>query len=393
MKQIIAILLLLALGWGAQAQFAGPVKTVVREVDNSQTTTVGTPDPSPDVCYIWQGPHIVSDPHQPVITVHPTQDTETYTVKRISSNGVEEDLTLVIVEEQAEIVSVTPKYGCYSHGDNISLSDFEIVTHPVGYEDRVTISPATAQNSSGSAASNMPVTFTLRVNGHTNERTQNILVINNDLDISEGLSYNIGNLAKSIKEGSAFVKKIADIEKKVNDIPFIKKWAPCKWQLDLGFAVPSVQGRNKCCSDHTRNEVLLVSMGSVSIGGSFSCRFPFYGIPHVASADILLNLGLALGFGPVTGEISYNTTCCSLCIPASLTFTVAGGVGASLGCDLIQADLLLQGTASAGCQWCPVGGTTFSCSVGGKVSVVGQVQLISIISASIEFPLFTYQLY
>ena len=393
MKRIYSILLLLTLAWGVQAQIAGPVKTVVRESDNSQTTTVGTPDASPDACYIWQGPHIVSDPHQPVITVHPIQDTETYTVKRISPNGVEEDLTLVIVEDQAIIVSITPKYGCYAQGDNISVSDFDIVTSPAGYQDRVTCSPATAQNNVLASASNMQVTFSLEVNGHTDQKTQNILVINPDLDASEGVSYNIGNLAKSINEGSAFVKKISDIEKKVNNIPFIKKWAPCNWQLDLNVTPSNIQIRNKCCSDHTRNEVLVVNMPSASVDGSFSCRFPFYGIPHVASADVLLNLGLALGFGPVSGEISPNTTCCTLCIPASLTFTVAGGVGASIGGDLIQADLMLQGTATAGCQWCPVGGTTFSCSVGGKVSVVGQVQLISIISASIEYPLFTYQLY
>ncbi len=392
MKRLITILLLLALGWEAQAQIAGPVKKVVREPGNTQTTTVGTPDGSPDACYIWQGPHIVSDPHQPVITVHPIQDTETYTVKRISSNGVEEDLTLVIVEEQAEIVSVTPKYGCYSHGDKISTSDFIIVTSPEGYEDRVTLSPATAQNNRLASSSNMSVTFTLEMNGHRNERTQNILVINPDLDASEGISYNMSNLSKAIKEGSAFVKKMSDAEKKLNNYSFMQKLIPCKFQLDLNMSLPSMNLRHKCCSDHTRNEVLVVNYASTSIGGTFSCRFPFYGIPHVAQAEILLNLGLSLGIGPASGEISHNTTCCTFCIPASLTFTASGGVGASIGGDLIQADLLIQGTATAGCQWCPIGGDSFSCSVGGKVSVIGQVQLISIISASIEYPLFTYQL-
>ena len=62
MKRIIAILLLLALGWGAQAQFAGPDKHVARNVDNSQTVTLGVADASTDACYIWTGSHIEAIP-------------------------------------------------------------------------------------------------------------------------------------------------------------------------------------------------------------------------------------------------------------------------------------------------------------------------------------------
>ena len=82
MKRIIAILLLLALGWGAQAQFAGPDKRIVREPHNRQTTTLGEPDVSADVCYIWTGPHIVGNANQPVITVNPIDTLEVYQVKR-----------------------------------------------------------------------------------------------------------------------------------------------------------------------------------------------------------------------------------------------------------------------------------------------------------------------
>lgn len=395
MKRIIAILLLLVLGWGAQAQgtnFAGPDKEVVREPDNSQTTTLGVPDGSPDVCYIWQGPHIISDPNQPVITVHPTQDVETYNVKRISKNGVEEDQALVTLSDEVVIVSITPKYGCYSDGDAIAASDFDIVTSPAGYENRVTISPATAHNRAMSSTENIPVTFSLTVNDHTDQKIQNILVVNSDLEISEGCSVNALNLAEMLEDGSEFVKKMEDFMDALDGIEFIKIYTPCEWDVNLNFTPPNIQFKKKCCSDHTMNDVLVVSWPSTSVGASFGCRFPFYGIPHVASVDFLLNLGLTLGFGPIQGEISPNTNCCSFCIPASLSFSVGGGVGAAIGGDLLQANLTLQGSATAGCQWCPVGGQPFSCSLNGKVSVVGELSLISIVSYTVECPLFSYTL-
>ena len=164
MKRIIAILLLLALGWGAQAQFAGPDKRIVREPHNRQTTTLGEPDASADACYIWTGPHIVGNANQPVITVNPIDTLEVYQVKRISKNGVEEDQAEVHVEDSVIIKYVIAKYQCYNHGEEISTSQFDITTEPKGYENLVTVSPSVANNNAGfSIENNVPVTFTLSV--------------------------------------------------------------------------------------------------------------------------------------------------------------------------------------------------------------------------------------
>ena len=149
MKRIIAILLLLALGWGAQAQFAGPDKRIVREPHNRQTTTLGEPDASADACYIWTGPHIVGNANQPVITVNPIDTLEVYQVKRISKNGVEEDQAEVHVEDSVIIKYVIAKYQCYNHGEEISTSQFDITTEPKGYENLVTVSPSVANNNAG----------------------------------------------------------------------------------------------------------------------------------------------------------------------------------------------------------------------------------------------------
>ena len=81
----------------AKAQWAGEDKEVMREEDNSQTVTIGTPDGSSDKCYDWSGPHIMSDPHQATITVNPQSSEELYTVTRSSSCGVEQDQVKVKV--------------------------------------------------------------------------------------------------------------------------------------------------------------------------------------------------------------------------------------------------------------------------------------------------------
>lgn len=393
MKRLTSILLLLAFTLVAQAQIAGPVVSVVRKPDNSQTAQVGVPDASVDVCYQWTGPHIVGDPNLPVITVHPIQDTEEYVVKRISKNGVEEDLTLVILENYAEIASVTPKYGCYSQGDAISTNDFIITTDPPGYENLVTVTPATASNTLGASISTMWLTFKLTQNGHTDSTTKSIKVVNNDLDASEGISLDASDLVKSIKKCTALVNKLENMKKNINNLSFLKSVSDCEFDVDYSLNEPTVVNRKKCCSDHTVNDVLYVTFPSFSIGGGLGCRFPFYGIPHVASADVVLNLGVSFSLGPIQGELSPNTTCCTFCIPVSGTVSVSGGVGVSLGGgDLLSADLLLQGSTTATTQWCPVG-DGFSIHLNGKVSVVGQVKLISFITYSIEYPLFTYYLF
>lgn len=391
MKRIIAILLLLALGWGAQAQFAGPDKHVARNVDNSQTVTLGVADASTDACYIWTGSHIEGNPNQAVITANPRSEAERYQVKRISKNGVEEDEVWVFVEDSIEIRYAKPKYGCYSDGDEITTDQFEIETYPTGYEHLVTVSPAVAQKSSGSSSGRMEVTFFLRHNNHNSTKREYITVINNDLDETSGASVNVMKLKAALENGDELAKKLEDFQEAAAGLKTLESIAPCSWNFDLNRGSGNFRIRKKCCSDHTPYDILLVTFPSASVSASYQCRFPFYGVPHVASLDVLLNLGLTLAVGPAQGELSFHTQCCTFCIPASLSFAVSGGVGASIGGDLIQADLLLQGSATASCTWCPVGDSGINCQLTGTVSIIGQLQLVSIVNFSVEQPLFTYK--
>ena len=396
MKRIFAILLLSVLAWGAQAQFAGPDKHVVREVDNTQTTTVGTPDGSADVCYIWtseEAGHIVGNANQPVITVRPTQEAEYFRVKRISQNGIEEDEVWVFVEDSAEIRTVKAKYGCYNHGDNITVDQFDITTYPEGYENLVTVSPAVAQNSAGSSGEDVELTFTLMKDGHRSTKKINVKVINSDLTPTQSLPAELLSARTRMEQMGKIKEALNNIKSTTSKMKFITEMpgSPCSWSDDphddASHAL-AITPKRLCCSDHTANWALQIQFGQLSYGTSWGCRVPFYGIPHIASADLVCNFGASVSVGPIDGVLALNSSCNQLCIPVTLNVYLNGGVGVALGGKVLTADLLLQGSGSAQASWCPYG-TPSNIKFSATLSVLGQVKLASLITYSIEKPIAT----
>ena len=394
MTRIYSILLLLAFAWGAQAQqFAGPDKHVVREVDNSQQTTVGVPDGTADVCYIWTAEysgHIVGSANQPVITVNPTHDAEYFNVKRISQNGVEEDQVWVFVEDSAEIRFVKAKYGCYNHGDAINTSQFEIETYPEGHEGEVTVSPAVAQNSNGWSNDDVELTFTLMKDGHKSEKKINVKVINSDLTATQGLPAELLNAETRLKSMDKAREALNGLKSTTEQMQFLKMVSTCGWEdgpAAQASAAVSVTPKKLCCSDHTASWALQVQFGQLTWGASFGCRVPFYGIPHVASADLVCNFGGSVAVGPIDGILALNTSCMQLCIPVTISLFLNGGVGVALGGKLLTADLLLQGSVMEQASWCI--GTANNIKIGATLSVIGVVKLASLVSYSIEKPIAT----
>ena len=143
MKRLLIILSLLALSYTnvwAQCWFS---ETVVRGVTD-EDITIGSPDPNSGrtVCYKWLSDdgwlHIVGPTNGPTLNLHlpEYEDTFHYTVKKISDH-IETCVVTVIVEEQCEIVSITPKQQCWNHDDALTEADFDIVTNPSGLESRV----------------------------------------------------------------------------------------------------------------------------------------------------------------------------------------------------------------------------------------------------------------
>ena len=394
MKRIIAILLLLALGWGAQAQFAGPDKRIVREPHNRQTTTLGEPDASADACYIWTGPHIVGNANQPVITVNPIDTLEVYQVKRISKNGVEEDQAEVHVEDSVIIKYVFAKYQCYNHGEEISTSQFDITTEPKGYENLVTVSPSVANNNAGfSIENNVPVTFTLTKNGHTSTMVKNITVFNSDLTISQNLGQGLSNIRRLLMSFTLVNNALEDLKKCTRPLDFIKR-APCRWSDTANHqsgaeasGALDITPKLLCCGDHRMAPALQIKFGQLSKGASFGCRVPLYGVPYVATLDFVFNISGSVFVGPVDGILSTNTECAQLCFPFGATVSINGGVGGSvLGGDILKLDALVQASASATASWCPIGPKN-NLKLSANLSLVGYVEMCSFVKYSIEFPL------
>lgn len=389
MKHIFTILLLVALAWGAQAQFAGPDKHVVREDGNTQTVTIGVADATADACYIWTGDNIVGNANQPVITVNPHDELETYYVRRISKNGVEDDVVFVFVEDTIAILGVYPKYKCYSNEEPMDKSQFEIIMNPDGYEDLVTMTPAVAL-SSAATDGYLEVTFSVTKNNHTSTKKTRVRVIDPEDSFNQSLPAGLLNIKRTL-ETMDKVKKAFDDAKSVTDkMSFLKNvpGSPCKWSDDppaQAGAALDIRIRTLCCTDHTTSAALKVKFGQLTYGASFGCRVPFYGIPHVASCDLVCNFGASMAVGPIEGIIATNRNCADLCIPVSLGVTLNGGVGVSLGGDILTADLLLQGSASATLAWCLMSSNYMKLDAG--ISVVGTVTMCSFIEYSIEYPL------
>ena len=406
MKQLFKILIGTAIIINCQfsavnsafAQFAGPDKKVAREPGNTQRVSIGMPDASSDVCYVWTGPNIADEAFKAVIEVNPQDTLEIYNVKRISKNGVEEDQVKVRVEDTIAIVSVKGKFKCYNVGDKITTEpkQFEIVTDPPGYENLVTVSPAVATNNAGMAVEDgVVVTFTLTKNGHTSTKTTTISVYNSDLVAPLDVIQGSLKTFKFMMENMKIIDDIwENIESISNCVEYLAPASPCGWssekpQGEAGWEL-NISPKLLCCSDNTPAPALQISLGKASYGNTYSCRFPFYGIPYVASADVVFNLSAGFFVGPVTGVISTNRECAQLCIPAGVNLTVNGGVGVSVGGGkLLAADLLLQGSTTGQVQWCPIGSNN-TLSVGITFSVVGNVVCVGLIKHNIEYPFATY---
>ncbi len=381
-----AFMLLLCLT--AKAQWAGEDKEVLREPDNSQTVTIGTPDGSSDKCYDWSGPNIVSDPHQATITVNPQSSEEFYTVTRTSSCGVEQDQVKVKLIDTITIVSVTPLKNCYNHGDEIPKTDFEIVTSPPGYESLVQYSPHTAYNAfeAFGTGCTQTVTFTLEYNGHVSTETTTVSVYNDNLTSTTVSSVNLANFMKQLGK----VKYMVDKAQKVTD--FINKFAkpgvsPCQPQFNANVDFPHAEVIHTCCEgEEVIGFVIHSSAYSVELG--VSCDIPTtISIPGVGGLFIHVGGGIGASVGPF--DFKYKGKCNEASVPVAIYVFLEGGVTVMVkDPDLFKAELKLVGKAQTSWTW-TIGEEIKWQPLAVTVSIVGTASFFSQYSKTINYVLFT----
>lgn len=391
-KIIISFLVIILSSNVVMAQWAGEDKKIAREKDDLQSVSIGVQDPNEgNTCYSWTGPRIFSDPSKSVITVCPVEETNVYHVTRVSKYGVEEDQVIVKVIDDVLIVSVTPKFDCYGAGDVIELSDFTIITDPEGYENDVRFHPNRATTPAGASVGEQTITFVLEKNNHTDTKTAQITVVDDGAASGGGTTVNYMSMKENIENMQTVSKALDRI---IEGAKVVEKISPCSFDVSTSATGPSVDCKDFCC-DNKQFKGLSVSVGTIDFSASYSCRFPFYGIPGIASADVLLGLSFSLSLAPCTLKIIPDAnTCSNASIGVGASFQVSGGVGVSVGGgEVLSADLTIAVAANGNFQWNLINNTTSPFSMSFPVTAVGEIELISLVSYSTSYTFFQYNVY
>lgn len=387
-KSVITSVFILLLCLSAQAQaptaqFAGEDKEVMALPDSSQTVEIGLPGNTSEYCYEWTGDDIKTDPHQPVVTVNPKKASNTYRVKRTGACGVEEDEVVVTLKDSVGIVSVKPLRKCYNDGETISLSDFEIVTEPAGYESMVTLTPTEADNDAGAGEEAMDVTFKLEYNGHTSTKTVSVRVFNENLALSAGVGQSIWKeLLKELDNGKFWVKKAGDVASKVS---------PCQPDYILDVNLVGGAGFHYCCQDKIVDG-FRYDFPSVALGLSMECDIPTtFSIPAIGGIYVNFSIGGGVNMGPMS--INYKGECSSVTIPLGLFINIAGGVKLksfdedilSLQANVVgEAKTYVVWTLGEGAKWHPLDVT---------VSLVGKVSFMyGFVTEQISYQIWSFSL-
>jgi len=109
--------------------------------------------------------------------------------------------------------------------------------------------------------------------------------------------------------------------------------------------------------------------------GSITCNFPYAGIPHIASVNLVLTAEASLD-----ASISGETECGEgqVCGSVGGTFTIGGGLGVNVGDDFINVTLTIQCASTVTGQICcsntgSLSGSVTACS--GVISLKGNISL------------------
>lgn len=344
MQKLIKLLLLGLLLFSTAnifAQFAGEDKKVAKRANNTQTVVIGAASNNPQDCYKWSGGIILSADNLPQVTVNPRDSVTIFTCTRVSEHGVEQDQVKVFLIDDIQIVSVTPKKRCWSKGDAISVSEFEIVTDPPGMSGDVRLG-ANSTPAIGSVASkvyNMTVNFEAFADGRvTDNASTEIVVVNKDVNTSASISVELKilkNLIEGIKSKGKF------IETYLKNSPLK---VPCSFEPPSFTVTGAYNEFNECCHNKVQDSEKYRVEGSLS-GGGISCDFPlpppYGGIPCIAELGITIKVGISatLGFDLTVSECQ-TEICADLAVTGSLT---AGFYGQIWSKDVLRAELTASG--------------------------------------------------
>jgi len=344
MQKLIKLLLLGLLLFSTAnifAQFAGEDKKVAKLANNTQTVVIGAASNNPQDCYKWSGGIILSADNLPQVTVNPRDSVTVFTCTRVSEHGVEQDQVKVFVIDDIQIVSVTPKRKCWSKGEAISVSEFEIVTDPPGMSGDVRLG-ANSTPAIGSVASkvyNMTVNFEAFADGRvTDNASTEIVVVNKDVNTSGAISANL-KILQTLLNGIQSKGKF--IETALKNSPLK---VPCEFVPPSITVTGTAYEFNECCLDKVQESEKYRVDGTLG-GGGITCDFPlpppYGGIPCIAELGFTIRVGISvnLRFELITSECQ-TEGCIELALLGSLT---AGFYGQIWSKKVLRAELTATG--------------------------------------------------
>lgn len=352
----------------AQAQWAGEDKYIMK----GQSAHIGKVEPGVNACYTWDGPNIISDIHQAVVTVKPESDT-VYKVSKIDTCGVWEDDVAVFVVDSATIVRVIPK-NCYHDGDSLKPEDFIIVTVPSGYANQVKITPSVVSLSSGliggvigaigegtsplegmSQHATREITFTLEKDGHTSTKKVNIEVYRDEpvatptLGVAALEAWRFGEKCKAMAQ---LAKELGKPMEVLNPDIFSTGCSLKNPSLDFDVEFPMPMPITTCCEGEPADGFNLTGPTStLSIG--YDCDFPVPGasippcIPFL-KGGIYFTGGIQGGIQVKAFDIQFRGWKCSqIVFPMEIFFEAFGGAkAAAVNDSILSLAIKLVGHAS-----------------------------------------------
>lgn len=344
MKRLLFILLLTGSIGMAFADnvtcFLPSDKRTVTALPDEQLT-LGVPDPNNGrtVCYRWSSDDcsscFTSSTDQPTVSVRMPSEIGTYhfTVKKISDHVQTCDV-IVIVESDLEIVSVTPKYECYSEGDVISEDHFIIVTDPPGLERNVKLANDSRQAHCIGATHHtceQPLTFVAKVDDRVlDNKIINITVYTSEL-VSVEIPADIKKMAENIRKTGEVLRYIYSLNNKMSSlfssVDFVN---PIRFELEPWDSDVTIGAAFGICCDGKAGQTEGSLSFSVSTGAKWYFYYPVVAIPipflKKWFPSIYLEGQIGISFG-AAASLSINTCAdLSLDVPVDITAHFSGGV-------------------------------------------------------------------
>ena len=325
--------------------------------------TLGNPDDTdPDVQYEWKLVKVNKEHYQcsfspgwpntrmPVATLD--YGLWLFQVTRASKYGIQTENVVVNVSNDIK-VKAKPKDGrcCWSNGEEIKLSQFDITTEPPGYENLVDLSENSrkAQHWAESPETEQIITF------KAIEGCEYPVYGQTSINVVEGHVYVQGNIVadrgliraidalESIRDVKGMKNRFKEVEAFLKPV---SKLGPFDYDYNVGGAVNLYGGCECCCgTKHSYVGINANLYGSVSVMATFT---PFVAFPPLKiKFGVEGGISLTLADFKVSGSVFDDGECgCSLVdlIPFSVYIEIMGGVALeSPVADLLSVTGLVVG--------------------------------------------------